>query len=69
MAFILEGTKEVPAHKIVLTRCHYFAVMFSTDMKERTQDKIKIENISHSIFLLILKYLYTDECDITLEVR
>lgn len=43
--------------------------MFTTEMRERTQEKIKIENISHSIFIMILKYLYTDECDITLEVR
>ena len=68
MTFILEGTKEVPAHKILLTRCPYFAVMFTTEMRERHQEKIKIENISYQIFLLILKYLYTDDCDITLEV-
>ncbi len=43
--------------------------MFTTEMRERTQEKIKIENISHSIFIMVLKYLYTDECDITLEVR
>ena len=42
--------------------------MFTTEMRERTQEKIKIENISHAIFILVLKYLYTDECDITLEV-
>jgi hypothetical protein len=43
--------------------------MFTTEMRERTQEKIKIENISHTIFILVLKYLYTDECDITLEVN
>jgi len=43
--------------------------MFTTEMRERTQEKIKIENISHAIFILVLKYLYTDECDITLEVK
>lgn len=68
MTFVLEGAKEVPAHKIMLTRCPYFAVMFSTDMREKTAEKIKIENTSHNVFLLVLRYLYTDECEITLEV-
>lgn len=69
MAFILEGNKEIPAHKIMLARCPFFAAMFSSEMKEKSMDKIRIENISHQIFLMVLKYLYTDECDITLEVR
>ena len=50
MTFILDGSKEVPAHQIVLTRCPYFAVMFSTEMREKTAEKIKIENISYNIF-------------------
>jgi hypothetical protein len=46
VTFVLEGNKEIPAHKIMLTRCPYFAAMFSSDMKEKTQEKIKIETIS-----------------------
>jgi BTB/POZ domain len=68
MSFILEDTKEIPAHKILLCRCPYFAAMFSNEMREKGQDKVKIENISSQIFLLILRYLYTDDCEITLEV-
>lgn len=29
--------------------------------------QVTIENISHDIFLLMLRYLYTDDCEITLE--
>lgn len=42
--------------------------MFSNEMREKTMDKIRIENISFQAFHLIVKYLYTDECEITLEV-
>lgn len=69
MTFILESNKEIPAHKIMLTRCPYFAAMFSNDMKEKTQEKINIETISQSVFLLVLRYLYTDDCDINLDVN
>jgi hypothetical protein len=68
VAFILEGQKEIPAHKLLLARCPYFAAMFSMEMKEKTMDKIRIENVSYHIFLLVLRYLYTDDCEITLEV-
>jgi hypothetical protein len=64
----LEGNKEVPAHKIMLARCPYFAAMFSMEMREKTMDKIKLENISYNIFMLVMKYLYTDDCTINLEV-
>lgn len=53
----------------MLARCPFFAAMFSSEMKEKSMDKIRIENISYQIFLLVLKYLYTDECEITLEVN
>lgn len=68
MTFILEGSKEFPAHKLLLARCPYFAAMFSMDMKEKTMDKIKLEHISYQIFNLVVRYLYTDDCCITLEV-
>jgi hypothetical protein len=67
VTFILED-KEVPAHKLMLVRCPYFAAMFSSEMKERSMDKIRIETMSHHIFLLVLKYLYTDSCEINFEV-
>lgn len=47
VTFILEGSKEFPAHKMLLARCPYFAAMFSMEMREKTLDKIKLENISH----------------------
>ena len=69
MTFILEGNKEFPAHKLLLSRCPYFQAMFSTEMREKSMDKIRLDHISYHIFQLVVKYLYTDDCEITLEVR
>ena len=41
--------------------------MFRNDMKEKNSEKIKIETVSYPIFLQVLKYLYTDDCEINLE--
>ena len=53
---------------MLLSRCPYFANMFSMEMKEKTLDKIRLENISYQIFILVVKYLYSDDCEINLEV-
>jgi len=42
--------------------------MFSMEMLEKSLDKIRLENVSYAIFTLIVKYLYTDDCEISLEV-
>mmetsp|Transcript_30954 Transcript_30954/g.30428 ORF Transcript_30954/g.30428 Transcript_30954/m.30428 type:complete len:124 (+) Transcript_30954:628-999(+) len=52
---------------MLLCRCSYFQAMFTSEMKEKTQEKIKIESISYQVFLHLLRYLYTDDCDINLE--
>ena len=50
VTFILEENREIPAHKMILTRCPYFAGMFSSEMRERNLEKIKIENFSYKVF-------------------
>jgi len=67
--FLLEGKKEVFAHKMMISRCPYFSNMFKSEMIEKSSDKIKIEGVKHEVFLQVLKYLYTDDCDISFEVR
>lgn len=59
--------QHVRAHKIMLMRCPYFRAMFLGDMKESSQDTIRLEQIRHEIFLLLLGYLYTDEVVVPLE--
>jgi hypothetical protein len=68
---LLEGEqKSVYAHKLILSRCPYFAAMFSeSPLHERTSKPgctIKLEKIRYDVLMEVLTYLYTDECQITL---
>jgi leucine-zipper-like transcriptional regulator 1 len=58
--FIVEGTP-VYAHKLMLMRCSYFRALFLGDMKESKLATIRIEQVSHAVFLQVLEYLYTDQ--------
>lgn len=63
VTFIVEGREESPiyAHKLMLIRCPYFQSLFLGQMRESRLSTIRIEQVSHAIFLSILEYLYTDE--------
>ena len=50
-------------HKIILSRCPYFAAMFGSAMKETSQAKVELSDVTDSVLLAILTYLYTDEFD------
>ena len=62
--------KSIYAHKLILSRCPYFAAMFSeSPLHERTSKPgctIKLEKIRCDVLMEVLTYLYTDECQITL---
>ena len=66
VTFIVEGTP-VYAHKLLLMRCPYFHALILGDMKESSMKTIRIEQVSHSTFLKILEYLYTDQLRIYLD--
>jgi hypothetical protein len=66
VTFIVEGTP-VYAHKLMLMRCSYFRALFLGDMRESRMATIRIEQVSHPIFLQMLEYLYTDSLRIPLE--
>jgi len=67
VTFVVEG-KRIPAHKVICIRCDYFRVMFATDhgFKESQENEISIGDIRYEIFLMLLRYIYTDRQDITL---
>ncbi|XP_029461562.1 kelch-like protein 23 [Rhinatrema bivittatum] len=53
-------------HKAALAACsHYFKVMFTADMKEKSKNKIKLSGIDHSILEALINYTYTSEIIIT----
>ena len=66
VTFLVEGNP-VYAHKLMLMRCSYFRALFLGSMKESTMETIRIEQVSHPIFLQVLEYLYTDQLRIPLE--
>lgn len=71
VCFLVDG-KEVYAHKAILAvRSQYFrAMLFNGHMRESSADTpAEIHDVSHSVFLKVLEYLYTDTvCDASLQL-
>merc|ERR1712228_76791 len=60
VTFIVDD-RPVHAHRVILAkRCEHFAAMFRSGMRESVEREIRIPNISHHIFVLVMEYLYTD---------
>ena len=62
------GNNIIPAHQYILAcRSEYFRKLF-TERKEEplTGDKLKItiENMKYDMFMQMIKYVYTDTCDV-----
>lgn len=55
------------AHKLILMRCSYFRALILGEMKESQLETIRIEQVSHPIFIKVLEYLYTDQLRIPLD--
>jgi len=66
VTFIVEG-KKVFAHKLLLCRNSYFLAMFSSQMMEGSSREIQIPDVSYASFLCVLRYLYTDQADLSLD--
>ena len=67
VTFILED-QPVYAHKSVLSnRCEIFAAMFRSGMRESVEREIQLPNISRSIFLMFLEFIYTDYVRVEVE--
>ena len=66
--FIQVGNNLVPAHKYILAcKSEYFRKIL-TEKEEALmpgkRQKIPIENVNYEVFLQMLKYIYTDTCDV-----
>ena len=66
VTIIIDG-RAVFAHKFILSRSKYFEAMFSGQMIESSSRQIAISNISYKVFWEVLKYLYTDYIEWTVE--
>ncbi|XP_060815883.1 uncharacterized protein LOC132907131 [Bombus pascuorum] len=60
--------KPIHVHKAVLKiRCHYFRTMFQEHWVENSQSIIEHEQFSYDVYKTFLKYLYTNEVDLSQE--
>lgn len=66
VTFLVEGNT-VYAHKLMLMRSSYFRALFLGQMSESKMSTVPIEQVSHTIFLQVLTYLYTDQLQIPFE--
>lgn len=67
VTFLIEN-EPIYAHKAILAqRSQHFAAMFRSGMRESSERTIPIPNISRTVFLLLLEYLYTDSVKIDVE--
>lgn len=57
-----EEPKEFRAHKAILwARSGFFNAMFSYNMKESQQDKIRLPQVNANVFPQVLRYIYSGE--------
>ena len=67
ITFLVEGQR-VNAHRAILAgRCEHFAAMFRSGMRESVEREIATPNISKTVFILLMEYLYTDSVKVELE--
>jgi hypothetical protein len=61
ITFLVEDTS-VHAHRIMLMRCEYFKAMLEGGFRESTSEStIKINDVSHAVFLKLLEYVPASE--------
>eukprot|EP01066_Platyproteum_vivax_P012941 Platyproteum_vivax@DN5889_c0_g1_i1.p1 len=61
---LLDDNSVVYAHKILLARCPYFKALLTGPMIESKQNQVAISNVSRSIFLALLDYIYCEDISI-----
>jgi len=65
VVFIVEG-KQIPSHKLILElRSEHFRVLFSSGLRESQSNKVEIVDCTVGVFLDLLKFIYTDSCEVT----
>jgi len=58
--------REIFAHKLILQiRSNQFKGMLSSGLRESRSNKIMITDFSYDIFFEVLRFIYTDNCEIT----
>ena len=57
---LVVGTKRISAHRIVLSSASdYFAAMFTNDVREATQEEVKLKDVDPEALATLIHYMYT----------
>jgi len=60
---LIVGTKRIAAHRIVLSSASdYFAAMFTSDVREATQEEVKLQDVDAEALATLVHYMYTGTC-------
>lgn len=65
--FVLKDGHVYANKSILIGQSQYFRAMFQSNMRESTEDEIKIEGCSRPVFLLMMEYLYSNDVKIDIE--
>jgi len=62
--FLVEG-KPLYGHKAILaSRSEYFSSLYNSGMREASSSEMVISNYSYEAFLELLRFIYTDQCQV-----
>ncbi|XP_074651030.1 kelch-like protein 5 isoform X2 [Tubulanus polymorphus] len=62
---LVTGQKRIAAHRVVLSASSdYFAAMFTNDVKEASQDEIKMKDVDSEALALLVQYMYTGRIEL-----
>jgi len=64
VTFVVQN-EEIPAHRIILLKSHYFQTMLQSGMIESNSSKITVPDISPTSFKAILEYIYFGKVSLT----
>ena len=64
---VIKKRHVIRAHKIILARCEFFDGMFNSSMREQNSKVFHINDVSFPIMIQLIKFLYTDQCEVTLD--
>jgi hypothetical protein len=60
VAAYVSGSRRIPAHRLVLSAgSEYFAAMFTSDLREATQNEVVLEGVDGDALSMLVHYCYT----------
>ena len=64
---VTDNNMVIPAHRLMLSRCQRFEQMIDAATVQDGKSQLLVDDMNYDTALQLIKYLYTDECDIILD--